>query len=117
MTTRQDREWKVARMRYLLASSLTAACLAIAGPAVADTYCVHQPGSSCPGGSVDSGADLQGALTAAAGTAAADTIDIGSGTYTRAGGFTYDSANAVDVIGAGRTLTTITGDSAYKAAI
>ena len=97
----------------LLASALTVACLALAAPAFADTYCVHQSGS-CPGGSIDSGADLQGALDGAAATSAADTIDIGPGTYTKVGGYTHDSAHAVDVIGAGRMQTTIIGDSGNK---
>ncbi len=103
-------------MRPLLVIALVGGCLAVVAPAFAGTYCVHQSGS-CPAGSTDSGADLQSALDSAAGTSAPDTIDIGPGSYTRSGGFTYDSANAVDVIGAGRTQTTIRGQDANKAAI
>src|SRR4051812_18671698 len=115
MTTRERRRRRLRRMRYL-APMLTVACLALAGPAFADTYCVHQAGS-CPAGSTDSGADLQSALDAAAATSTPDTIDLGAGTYTKSGGFTYNSANAVDLIGAGRTQTTIRGQDGHKAGI
>jgi hypothetical protein len=66
-----------------------AAALAIA-PASASasavtTYCVHQPGSSCPAGSFDEGTDLQTALLYAENTPATATspnvVAIGPGTY------------------------------------
>lgn len=86
----------------------------IAPVAGATVYCVNEP--ACPAGGVDegsSGAALQRALDAAAvhaNSGGPDRVLIGSGTYTRAGGFSY-TGDAVAVQGAGPGLTTLTRDA------
>jgi PKD domain len=89
--------------------------VAIAAPAAASgaTLCVHQ-GGSCPAGQVDEGSDLQKAFNDAA--SANSTIEIGSGTYSHAGGFslvTSATALSVNGAGAGQTVLKATGTGLY----
>jgi hypothetical protein len=90
-----------------IAIAAFAAALALMAPAVAraaGTFCVHQTGS-CPAAQVDEGSDLQAALGDAAGSAG-NTVLIGPGTYTHAGGFDYVSnTNPVTITGAGVDAT------------
>jgi hypothetical protein len=89
------------RARLLLPAATIAAAFAVAGPAAADTYCVHQAGG-CPAGTTDAGSDLVQALSDAASTPAADTVTIGPGTFTApVGGFKVMGTSPLTVVGSG----------------
>jgi hypothetical protein len=87
--------------KLILPAATLAAALALAGPAAADTYCVHLSGT-CPVGTTDAGPDLKAALLAAANSPVADTVTIGPGTFTApAGGFDVTGPNPLTVVGSG----------------
>ena len=97
-----------------LAVLILTALGATTASASADVYCVHaNAGDPCAAGSHDEGSDLQGAFNAAQVSASAATVRIGAGTYpapTQAG-FSYNGPSAIDVIGAGKGSTVLTGVS------
>lgn len=102
----------------MLALLGVAGCAAVPAASVAagpETFCVHQPGYSCPAGSQDAGADLQAALTKASANPVAasspNRVNVGPGTYSVQGadGFNYRSDNPLTIIGAGAGVTTLTG--------
>ena len=72
--------------------------LAVPAAAQGDTYCVNTTGCDA---THDKGTDLQAALTAAATNAGTDTVRIGAGPIARAGGFSYNSPDAVHIEGNG----------------
>ena len=79
---------------------LTFAVVAIASAprdAHAVTYCVLNPACVAAGGTTQ--ADFQAALNTAAGTAGLDRIELGPELFTRATGFSYVSANPVQIVG------------------
>jgi hypothetical protein len=89
-------------MRNLILPAAIAAGLALAGPAAADTYCVHQGGATCAAGTIDEGANLQQALSDAASTPVADTVTLSPGTFSApAGGFQALGGSELKIIGAG----------------
>jgi hypothetical protein len=96
--------------RLALAASVAALALTLPAFAQAATYCVNAPG--CPGTNEP---DLQTALTAAQGTTAeGDTVQVGDpGPPTT--GYSYsdggNSANQVNIVGAGRSATVLTATS------
>ncbi|HEV2814223.1 MAG TPA: hypothetical protein VGW10_13295, partial [Solirubrobacteraceae bacterium] len=98
-------------VRLLSAAAPLVVAAALAAPAAAATFCVHQ-GTGCPAGAVDEGADLQEALDDAAAAAGPDQVTIGSGTYT--GPFDYTHPSPVSIVGAGAGATTL--DAADDAA-
>jgi hypothetical protein len=88
--------------KLLLPAAAIAAGLTLAGPAAADTYCVHQGGATCAAGTTDEGANLQQALSDAAATPIADTVTLSAGTFTApAGGFQALGGSALQIVGAG----------------
>jgi PKD repeat protein len=97
-----------------LAVLILTALGATTATASANVYCVHANASDpCAAGSHDEGSDLQAAFNAAQASASAGTVRIGAGTYpapTQAG-FSYNGASAIDVIGAGKGSTVLTGVS------
>jgi hypothetical protein len=92
-------------LRPLAAAAPLVVAAALAAPAAATTYCVHQDGA-CPAGTVDKGDGLQSALAAASAAPDPDVVTVGPGTYV--GSFTYASAFPLDIVGAGPGLTTLT---------
>jgi PKD repeat protein len=97
-----------------LAVLILTALAAATATASADVYCVHANASQpCAAGSHDEGSDLQAAFNAAQASASAGTVRIGAGTYQAPtqGGFSYNGAPAIDVIGAGKGSTVLTGVS------
>ena len=82
------------------------AAAAFAAPASANVYCVHTSGT-CEPGTVDRGADLALALDDAEASLEGDVIRVGPGQYS--GAFTYSGAGALQIVGAGRGLTTLAG--------
>ncbi|HEX8206914.1 MAG TPA: choice-of-anchor Q domain-containing protein [Solirubrobacteraceae bacterium] len=96
-------------MRYrpliLLAPVLAAA--AIAAPASAETFCVHQAGTTCPAGTVDEQDSLQHAIDdAGASSDADDVIRIGPGTFW--GPFLHNYSSPTKIIGSGSEHTILT---------
>ena len=83
--------------RFTLPLSIAVLVFALTGVARADTYCVNASGCT---GVHDKGGDLQAALTAAEGSAGPDTVKIGASPDPSAG-FTYNSADAVHIVGTG----------------
>src|SRR5215213_8077187 len=93
-------------LRPLLAAAASlVAAAAIAAPAGAETYCVHQSGS-CAAGTLDRGGDLEKALQDATASDVADDVAIGPGTYV--GPFDYLGTSPLRIIGAGADQTTLT---------
>ena len=94
------------RLGTVLALLVVAGALfALPALASATTYCVND--ASCSGTSEST---VQQALDAAGANAGPDTVQIGTGTYSQAGGFLYDSSaldNAVTIVGAGQGATTL----------
>ena len=92
--------------------------LAVAGAlpaaASASTICVNTSPGGCD--STFNSGELQNALDAAASNPGHDRVLIGPGTYSQAGGFSYDvpasPINTIDIVGAGVGQTTITATSA-----
>src|SRR3954468_7560422 len=88
------------------------AMLLFAPSALAKEYCVA-PATGCADGSY---ATPQQALDAAQANAGADQVRLGEATYTTSAGLTYDSGsgptNTLALVGAGRTLTTLTRSTA-----
>jgi hypothetical protein len=92
--------------RVLAPIVVAGALLTLPAFASATTYCVND--GSCSG--TDETTVQQG-LDAAKANTGPDTVQIGAGTYSNAGGFVYDSAaldNAVTIVGAGQGATTLT---------
>src|SRR5881409_1662491 len=93
----------------LLISLTVALAISLAAPAGASTFCVNSPSCVSNGGS-DEGSDataLASALTKAQGAAGPDRVEVGAGSYARAGGFAYTGAasNTLDLAGAGSGQT------------
>jgi hypothetical protein len=82
----------------------------LSGSASANTYCVADSACVAAGGTDENGL-VQQALNAAQAHAGLDRVQIGSGAFTLAAGFSYldtNPANGVQVVGSGRNLTTLT---------
>src|SRR5215467_998706 len=73
------------------------------GVARADTFCVT-PAGGCDG--PHTFATVQAALTGVANNGVADTVKLGSATYSQ-DGMTYSGSDAVTLVGAGTTATTL----------
>ncbi|MDX6670686.1 MAG: hypothetical protein QOI91_1049 [Solirubrobacteraceae bacterium] len=95
--------------RRFVPAVLVAAVMLVPASSSAATFCVQT--ASCAGGTMEP--DLQAALSAAAGVSGRDRIEIGATTLTPAqvdpADFEADdfAGNPVDIVGAGRTQTTI----------
>jgi hypothetical protein len=90
----------------------TVLAVGVAAPAGASTYCVNTPSCVVAGGT-DKGNDataLASALSTAQATAGKDRVEVGAGSYARAGGFTYTggAGNELDLVGAGHAQSTVT---------
>ena len=82
----------------------------LSGSASANIYCVADSACVAAGGTDENGL-VQQALNAAQAHAGLDRVQIGSGAFTLAAGFSYQDAspaNGVQVVGSGRNLTTLT---------
>jgi PKD domain-containing protein len=115
------------RLLLIAAAPILTLAIAAAAPALsraaAQTYCVHQAGSTCPAGTVDEGNNLQGALRVAAGNpstaSSPNVVTIGPGTYrpdVTGDGFRVGTRNPLQVTGSGVGQTTLT-DSGAQAVI
>jgi hypothetical protein len=107
-------------MRPLKLLCLPAAVVVIAAfssAASAATYCVIQPGGSCPNSPTTtltgtSGDLIQNALDAAATSSGADSIYVGPGTWTRSSGiYAYTHGGDLTLTGAGPGATHLTSGS------
>ena len=78
-----------------------------AGPAAATSYCVGLPDTCAP---ADNRASLEAALSSASASPGADQVLLGPGTFTSAfnSGFDYGTADPVEIVGRGASLTTLT---------
>jgi hypothetical protein len=84
----------------------------VAAPAGASTYCVNDPSCIAAGGT-DKGNDataLASALATAQALGGRDRVEVGAGSYARAGGFTYTggAGNELDLVGAGHAQSVVT---------
>jgi len=95
------------RSRLLLAGVVTVlATCAHSSAAPAATYYVSDP--ACPAGGVPAGS-LQAAFNAADGNGQADRVQLGAGTFNAGNStFTYESTEAVDLVGKGGDKTVLT---------
>jgi PKD domain/Pectate lyase superfamily protein len=91
--------------RALLLGSLALIALSAAPAAHAAVYCVDY--TSCPPGGI-SQPGLQEAFNAAAMAVAPDTIYLGPGAYSHAGGYAAVNGDPVELIGSGRGATAVT---------
>jgi hypothetical protein len=85
-------------MAQKLALALLIAFAGLTAAAQADTFCVNKSGPQCS----HTDATVQDALQDAADNSGADTVEIGPGSYSRAGGFSYPTNGEVlHVLGSG----------------
>jgi hypothetical protein len=100
------------RTRTLIPLLAVLAAALFAVPSSAATYCVNKPECVTAGGTDvgSDGAALSSALSTAQANNGADRVEIGPGSYTRAGGWAYTGAagNPIDIVGAGSGQTTLT---------
>jgi hypothetical protein len=93
----------VMRVRATVVVAALLMTLAAAGPAIADTYCVHTGQFRCDG--TEEGADLQAALNDAEAHPGEDNVIVGPGAYS--GPFIYTgTSDPVHLIGAGAPVLT-----------
>jgi PKD repeat protein len=100
---------------------VAALCIVLAVPetAAATTYCVNEPLCHAAGGIEEGneGVALQKTLEKAGKSAGPNVLVIGAGVYSHAKGFTYNSAEALTITGAGAGNTVFTSNAEEGASV
>ena len=103
-------------MRVIIRTALGAAafvcCLALAGPAAANNFCVPTYSADCPAsGTNEAEPDLNAALSAYGSDGNPDRVIIAPGTQTSTGSFKAPGNDPLEIIGSGRDKTFLTSSA------